>query len=175
MFIYREGCTYTPDFLARLKEACPDAKVTTEIGEGGKIIETNCYFIHALYTFACINLLNVKLCYILECWEFFINEKCVHSRKLLYGSKFPDVDEMIEISEQMYEVINSILQISLIFRFLIHKNMFISYHCYSTFQGRSFMHMYLCTFMEGGVVNMVKEDKKKTPLAKRAILACTIQ
>ena len=42
-FIYREGCTYTPDFLARLKEACPDAKVTTEIGEGGKIIETNCF------------------------------------------------------------------------------------------------------------------------------------
>ena len=44
-FIYREGCTYTPDFLNRLKEACPDARVTTEIGEGGKIIETNCYFI----------------------------------------------------------------------------------------------------------------------------------
>ena len=52
---------------------------------------------------------------ILECWEFFINEKCVHSRKLLYGSKFPDVDEMIEISEQMYEEIDSILHISLIF------------------------------------------------------------
>ena len=45
-FIYREGCTYTPDFLNRLKEACPDARVTTEIGEGGKIIETNCYFIY---------------------------------------------------------------------------------------------------------------------------------
>ena len=115
-FIYREGCTYTPDFLARLKEACPDAKVTTEIGEGGKIIETNCFlFLRWPYTFACIVLLNVKLCYILECWEFFINEKCVHSRKLLYGSKFPVMDEMIEISEQMYEVINSILHFSLIF------------------------------------------------------------
>ena len=118
-FIYREGCTYTPDFLNRLKEACPDARVTTEIGEGGKIIENNYYFIfrtsYQYYTFVCIILLNVNVCYILECWEFFINEKCVHSRKLLYGSKFPDVDEMIEISEQMYEVIISILHISIIF------------------------------------------------------------
>ena len=119
-FIYREGCTYTPEFLERLKEACPDAKVTTEIGEGGMIIETNCYCISSflfilLYTFVWIVLLIVKVCYILECWEFFINEKCVHSRKLLYGSKFPVIDEMIEISEQMYEVINSILQIYLIF------------------------------------------------------------
>ena len=47
--IYREGCTYTPDFLNRLKEACPDARVTTEIGEGGKIIETNSYFITTFY------------------------------------------------------------------------------------------------------------------------------
>ena len=84
------------------------------------IIETNCYCISSflfilLYTFVWIVLLIVKVCYILECWEFFINEKCVHSRKLLYGSKFPVIDEMIEISEQMYEVINSILQIYLIF------------------------------------------------------------
>ena len=132
--------------------------------------------LHFYFTFVCIILLNVNVCYILECWEFFINEKCVHSRKLLYGSKFPDVDEMIEISEQMYEVINSILQISLIFfKQKIKRPCFSQYHCYCIFQGRSFMHMYLCTFMEGGVVNMVKEDKKKTPLAKRAILACTIQ
>ena len=56
LFIYREGCTYTPDFLARLKEACPDAKVTTEIGEGGKIIETNSYFITTFlyYTDLCV-------------------------------------------------------------------------------------------------------------------------
>jgi len=110
---HQEGCKYTPDFLARLKEACPDAKVTTEIGEG-------------------------------ECWEFFINDKCVHSRRLLYGSSFPCIEEMIEISLQMDE-------------------------------GRSFMHMYLCTFMEGGEIKMVKEDKLKTPLAKRVILSCTIQ
>ena len=66
-FIYREGCTYTPDFLNRLKEACPDARVTTEIGEGGKNIETNSYFITTflLYTFGCIVLLNVKVCYII--------------------------------------------------------------------------------------------------------------
>ena len=113
--IYREGCTYTPDFLNRLKEACPDARVTTEIGEGGKNFETNCYFITTFYALVCMVLLNGNVCYILECWEFFINEKCVHSRKLLYGSKFPDVDEMIEISEQMYEVTNSFLNIVLIF------------------------------------------------------------
>jgi len=110
---HEEGCTYTPDFLARLKEACPDAKITTSVGEG-------------------------------ECWEFFLNEKCVHSRRLLYGNSFPDMDEMIEISLQMNE-------------------------------GRSFMHMYLCTYMEGGEIKMVKEDKLKTPLAKRVILSCTIQ
>ena len=82
---------------------------------------------------------------------------------------------MIEISEQMYEVTDSILHISLIFFYNPKRPCFSEYRCYCIFQGRSFMHMYLCTFMEGGVVNMVKEDKKKTPLAKRAILACTIQ
>ena len=42
--------------------------------------------------------------FIAECWEFFLNEKCVHSRRLLYGNSFPDMDEMIEISLQMNEV-----------------------------------------------------------------------
>ena len=54
LFIYREGCTYTPDFLARLKEACPDAKVTTEIGEGGKIIETNCFLFVSRVIYICV-------------------------------------------------------------------------------------------------------------------------
>lgn len=108
-----EDCQYTKDFLERLKESCPDAKVTTVIGEGA-------------------------------CWEFFINDKVVHSRRLLHGKKYPKIDEMMEISEQMYE-------------------------------GRSFMHMYLCTFMEGGEVNLAIQDRKKTPLAKRIILSCSIQ
>ena len=79
------------------------------------VILSQHFYLFNINTFVCIVLLNVNVCYILECWEFFINEKCVHSRKLLYGSKFPDVDEMIEISEQMYEVMISILHISLIF------------------------------------------------------------
>ena len=53
-FIYREGCTYTPDFLNRLKEACPDARVTTEIGEGGKIIETNFCSITTFLFYICV-------------------------------------------------------------------------------------------------------------------------
>jgi hypothetical protein len=42
------------------------------------------------------------------------------------------------------------------------------------FQGKNFMHMYLCTFVEGGEPNMVIADRKATPLAKRVILSCTI-
>jgi len=34
--------------------------------------------------------------------------------------------------------------------------------------------MYLCSFVEGGEPNMEIADRKKTPLAKRVILACTI-
>jgi len=110
---HEDNCKFTPTFLEQLKEHCPDAKVTTEIGEAG-------------------------------CWEFFINDKIVHSRKLLYGKKFPELDEMIEISKQMDE-------------------------------GRSFMHMYLCTFMEGGEIQLARQDRKITPLPKRIILSCTIQ
>ena len=41
-------------------------------------------------------------------------------------------------------------------------------------QGKSFMHMYLCSLSEGGTPNMVVADKKATPLPKRVILMCTI-
>lgn len=41
-------------------------------------------------------------------------------------------------------------------------------------KGKSFMHMYLCTFAEGGEPNMVVADRRNTPLAKRIILACVI-
>ena len=41
-------------------------------------------------------------------------------------------------------------------------------------QGKSFMHMYLCSYMEGGEVRMVINDRRNTPFLKRAILACTI-
>ena len=51
-------------------------------------------------------------------------------------------------------------------------------HCDVTvlilFQGRNFMHMYLCTFVDGGEPNMDIADRKATPIAKRAILACVI-
>ena len=40
--------------------------------------------------------------------------------------------------------------------------------------GKSFMHMYLCSFAEGGDPNMVVADKKATPLPKRVLLMCTI-
>ena len=46
----------------------------------------------------------IKSYFFIECWEFFLNDKCVHSRRLLYGKKFPDMDKMIEISLQMNEV-----------------------------------------------------------------------
>jgi len=41
-------------------------------------------------------------------------------------------------------------------------------------QGKSFMHMYLCSYAEGGEPNMVITDRKKTPLAKRVLLTCSI-
>ena len=41
-------------------------------------------------------------------------------------------------------------------------------------KGKTFMHMYLCSFTEGGEPNMNVADRKNTPLAKRLILACVI-
>jgi len=42
-------------------------------------------------------------------------------------------------------------------------------------EGKSFMHMYLCTFVEGGGETiMVLNDKKNTPLLKRVVMSCTI-
>lgn len=41
-------------------------------------------------------------------------------------------------------------------------------------KGKSFMHLYLCSFMEGGEPRMVVADRKATPLVKRVILACTV-
>ena len=46
------------------------------------------------------------------------------------------------------------------------------------FQGKSFMHMYLCSFVErrgNEDVHMAINDRRNTPFVKRAILACTIQ
>eukprot|EP00095_Tigriopus_kingsejongensis_P007889 maker-scaffold720_size106930-snap-gene-0.12 protein:Tk07889 transcript:maker-scaffold720_size106930-snap-gene-0.12-mRNA-1 annotation:"migration and invasion enhancer 1-like" len=43
-------------------------------------------------------------------------------------------------------------------------------------KGKTFMHMYLCTVADGsGESNMIIADRKNTPIAKRIILACTIQ
>ena len=41
-------------------------------------------------------------------------------------------------------------------------------------RGKTFMHMYLCSFSEGGTPNMVVADKKATPLPKRVLLMCSI-
>jgi len=41
-------------------------------------------------------------------------------------------------------------------------------------QGKSFLHMYLCSVAEGGEPRMVITDRKNTPLAKRVIMSCTI-
>ena len=48
-----------------------------------------------------------------------------------------------------------------------HRNFF-------SFQGKSFMHMYLCSFVEGGAIKMELYDKKHTPLFKRVMLSCTV-
>ena len=42
-------------------------------------------------------------------------------------------------------------------------------------QGKSFLHMYLCSVAEGGEPRMVITDRKNTPLAKRMVMSCTIQ
>jgi len=41
-------------------------------------------------------------------------------------------------------------------------------------QGKSFLHLYLCSVAEGGEPRMVITDRKNTPLAKRLIMSCTI-
>ena len=42
------------------------------------------------------------------------------------------------------------------------------------FQGKSFLHLYLCSVAEGGEPRMVMTDRKNTPLAKRIIMSCVI-
>ena len=44
----------------------------------------------------------------------------------------------------------------------------------SIFQGKSFLHLYLCSVAEGGEPRMVMTDRKNTPLAKRIIMSCVI-
>merc|ERR1719483_1678477 len=41
-------------------------------------------------------------------------------------------------------------------------------------QGKSFLHLYLCSVAEGGEPRMVITDRKNTPLPKRVIMLCTI-
>ena len=41
-------------------------------------------------------------------------------------------------------------------------------------QGKSFLHLYLCSVAEGGEPRMVMTDRKNTPLAKRIIMSCVI-
>ena len=41
-------------------------------------------------------------------------------------------------------------------------------------QGKSFLHLYLCSVAEGGEPKMVITDRKNTPLPKRIIMSCVI-
>ena len=41
-------------------------------------------------------------------------------------------------------------------------------------QGKSFLHMYLCSVAEGGEQRMVITDRKNTPLPKRVIMMCSV-
>ena len=94
-------------------------------------------------------------------FEFSINDKVVFSRRLL--NKYPDIEEMVEIARWINKVRVLFLKIK-----EIANKRFI-------FQGKTFMHMFLCSFCEGGEPRMIVADRKATPLAKRLILACTIQ
>ena len=42
-------------------------------------------------------------------------------------------------------------------------------------QGKSFLHLYLCSVAEGGEPRMVITDRRNTPLARRIVMSCTIQ
>ena len=44
----------------------------------------------------------------------------------------------------------------------------------SMLQGKSFLHLYLCSVAEGGEPKMVITDRKNTPLPKRIIMSCVI-
>ena len=41
-------------------------------------------------------------------------------------------------------------------------------------QGKSFLHMYLCSVAEGGEPRMVITDRRNTPMAKRVVMSCSV-
>jgi len=45
---------------------------------------------------------------------------------------------------------------------------------YWMYEGKTFMHMYLCSFVEGGDIKMMLYDKRHTPMFKRVMLSCTV-
>lgn len=88
-----------------------------------------------------------------DCFEYSLNEKVVFSRRILKRWPGQKTKKGGPDFEELIEV------------------------TYWMEQGKSFMHMYLCSFVErrgNEDVHMAINDKRNTPLAKRIILSCTI-
>lgn len=88
-----------------------------------------------------------------DVFEYHLNEKVVYSKKLL--KRWPGQKEKKggPDFEELIEI------------------------TYWMEQGKGFMHMYLCSFVErrgNEDVHMAINDKRNTPLVKRVILSCTI-
>jgi len=89
-----------------------------------------------------------------DCFEYHLNDKVVYSKRIL--KRWPGQKEKKggPDFEELIEI------------------------TYWMEQGKSFMHMYLCSFVErrgNEDVHMAINDRRNTPFVKRAILACTIQ
>ena len=92
-----------------------------------------------------------------DAYEIDINGKLIFSRRQL--GEYPDTAEIVEISKWGNKVRPAVGRgpadrIAL--------------------QGKSFLHMYLCSVAEGGEQRMVITDRKNTPLPKRVIMMCSV-
>ena len=93
-----------------------------------------------------------------ESLEIWINGKLIFSRASL--GEDPDIAEIVEITRWGHKVGHSCHQYPSLM--------------WTAFQGKSFLHMYLCSVAEGGEPRMVRTDRQNTPLAKRVVMSCSL-
>lgn len=88
-----------------------------------------------------------------DCFEYQLNEKVVYSKRIL--KRWPG-----QVGKKGGPDFEELVEVT-----------------YWMGQGKSFMHMYLCSFVErrgNEDVHMAINDKRNTPFVKRVILSCTI-
>ena len=140
-----------------------------------------------------------KLLPIEDLLEIEINGKLIFSRANL--GRDPDIEEIVEITKWGHRVSKYLTSLSCPHRWQaclgrrskVIKNILSSVRSEGFIpvsslypdgvsvlskldvQGKSFLHMYLCSVAEGGEPRMVITDRRNTPLARRIVMSCTIQ